>query len=50
MNATLLHLKVKPVRSLWGRALDQIFTSGVQLANLEIPRSQYIKHHLNDLD
>jgi hypothetical protein len=22
---------------------------GVQLANLEIPRSQYIKHHLNDL-
>jgi hypothetical protein len=50
MNATFLHLKVKPVGSLWGRALDQIFTSGVQLANLEIPRSQYIKHHLNDLD
>jgi hypothetical protein len=49
MNATFLHLKVKPVGSLWGRTLDQIFTSGVQLANLEIPVSQYIKHHLNDL-
>jgi hypothetical protein len=49
MNATFLHLKVKPVGSLWGRTLDQIFTSGMQLDNLEIPRSQYIKHHLNDL-
>jgi hypothetical protein len=48
--ATFLHLKVKPVGSLWGRTLDQIFTRGVKLANLEIPRFQYIKHHLNDLD